>query len=69
MDPELTARVEGDEIVVSAKHYAKSIEIRNANDDLILSDNFFDIHEGEKRVKIIKGQADGIEVRCVYDIR
>ncbi|MCQ2523361.1 MAG: glycoside hydrolase family 2 protein [Lachnospiraceae bacterium] len=68
-DPELSVRVEGDEIVVSARNYAKSIEIRNANDDLILSDNFFDIHAGEKRVKILKGDADKIEVRSVYDIR
>lgn len=68
-DPQLRARIEGDEIVVSASAYAKSIEIRNDNDDLILSDNFFDLSGGEKRVKILKGKADGIQVRSVYDIR
>lgn len=68
-DPGLCARIEGDEIVVSAACYAKSVEIRNENDDLILSDNFFDLNGGEKRVKILKGKADGVQVRSVYDIR
>ncbi|MCR5232405.1 MAG: glycoside hydrolase family 2 protein, partial [Lachnospiraceae bacterium] len=69
VDPKLSVRVEGDEIIVSAEHYAKSIEIRNENDDLILSDNFFDLNGGEKRVKVLKGNADKIEVRSVYSIR
>lgn len=68
-DPQLRVRIEGDEIVVSASAYAKSVEIQNDNDDLILSDNFFDLSGGEKRVKILKGKADGIQVRSVYDIR
>lgn len=68
-DPQLRVRIEGDEIVVSASAYAKSVEIRNDNDDLILSDNFFDLSGGEKRVKILKGKADGLQVRSVYDIR
>lgn len=45
------------------------VHIRNDNDDLILSDNFFDLNGGEKRVKILKGKADGLQVRSVYDIR
>ncbi len=69
VDPKLSVRVEGDEIIVSAEHYAKSIEVRNENDDLILSDNFFDLNGGEKRVKVLKGNADKIEVRSVYSIR
>lgn len=68
MDPKLKVRVEGDEIVVTAEHFAKSIEIRNKNDDLILSDNFFDLNSGEKRVKLLGGYADEISVRSVYDI-
>ena len=69
LDPELTVRAEGDEIVVTAKYFAKSVEIRNKNDDLILSDNFFDMDAGEKRVKIIKGKANALKVRSVYSIR
>lgn len=68
-DPQLHVRIKGDEIVVSASAYAKSAEIRNDNDDLILSDNSFDLSGGEKRVKILKGKADGLQVRSVYDIR
>ncbi|MCR4656470.1 MAG: glycoside hydrolase family 2 protein, partial [Lachnospiraceae bacterium] len=55
IDPGLKIRLEGDEIAISASAYAKSVEIRNENDDLILSDNFFDMNGGERRVKIIKG--------------
>ncbi|MBR1506910.1 MAG: glycoside hydrolase family 2 protein [Eubacterium sp.] len=69
LDPELSVKVEGEEIVVSAKHFAKSIEIRNENDDLILSDNYFDLNNGEKRVKVLKGTADKLRIRSVYDIR
>lgn len=68
-NPELTVTVEGDEIVVRATKYAKSVHIQNANDDLLLSDNFFDLNGGEKRVKILSGKTEGLEVESVYDIR
>ena len=68
-NPNLAVRAEGDEIVVTSDAFARSVEIRNKNDDLILSDNFFDMNAGEKRVKIIRGVADELEVRSVYDIR
>ena len=69
MDPGLSIRTEGDEIVVSSVRYARSIEIRNENDDLILSDNFFDLNGGEKRIKILKGEPALLSVRSVYSIR
>ncbi len=69
MDPILSVRAEGDEIVVSSEHYARSVEIRNENDDLILSDNYFDLNGGERRVKILKGEPVGLSVRSVYSIR
>ena len=68
-DPKLSVRLEGDEIIVSASAYAKSVEIRNENDDLILSDNFFDLNGGERRVTVIKGEPIGLSVRSVFDIR
>lgn len=68
-DPRLTFQLEGDEILVSASAYARSVEIRNENDDLILSDNFFDMNAGEARVKILSGKPEGITLRSVYDIR
>ncbi|SCX97756.1 beta-mannosidase [Butyrivibrio sp. INlla14] len=64
-DPHLKARLEGDEIVISSDAYAKSVEIRNGNDDLLLSDNYFDLNASEKRIKIISGEVDVLRVRSV----
>ena len=68
-NPKLKVSIDGDRITVSASAYAKSVEIRNENDDLILSDNFFDLNGDSKTVKILQGKAEGITVRSVYDIR
>lgn len=68
-DPQLQIRCEGNEIIITASSYAKSVEIRNEKDDLILTDNFFDLNGGEKRVTILHGEAIGLSVRSVYDIR
>ena len=68
-DPQLALRVEGDEIVVTAAAYARSVQILNADDTLKLSDNFFDMNAGETRVRILSGQLSGLRVRSVYDIR
>ncbi|MCC8136547.1 MAG: glycoside hydrolase family 2 protein [Clostridiales bacterium] len=68
-NPQLTCRVIGDEIEVTASAYAKSVEILNENEDLILSDNYFDMNAGTKRVKIESGDASKLRLRSVYDIR
>lgn len=68
-DPRLSVRVEGNEVVVAAHAYAKAVEIRNENEDLLLEDNYFDMDAGETRVKILRGQADHLTVRSVYSIR
>ena len=39
---------DGDIITVQAECYAKGVEIRNENEDLILSDNYFDMDGGKK---------------------
>ena len=67
-DPRLEARLEGDEIVVSARAYARSVEIM-AGPDTLLSDNFFDMNPGERRIKVIRGEVGDVKVRSVYDIR
>ena len=67
-DPKLALRVEGDEIVVTSQAYAKSVEIQNADETLLLSDNYFDMDPGEKRVKILSGSTEGLTVRSVFDI-
>lgn len=38
-------------------------------DTISSSDNYFDMEPGEKRVKIIRGDAKGIRLRSTYDIR
>ena len=69
LNPELTADVDGDELVITSKAYAKSVEIQNEDADLLLSDNYFDMNGGTQRVKILKGEPTGLKVRSVYDIR
>lgn len=68
-NPRLTWRLEGDEIVVCAEAYARSVEIRNEQEDMRLSDNYFDMNAGEKRIRILSGKTEGICVRSVYDVR
>lgn len=68
-DPKLSCRVQGDEIIVTASAYAKSVEIRNKEEDLILSDNYFDMDAGTKKVRIISGVPEELQLRSVYDIR
>ncbi len=68
-DPELSFEINGDEITVHAKAYASSVEILNENQDIILSDNYFDMNAGSKTVKILSGKSDNIRLRSVYDIR
>lgn len=68
-DPCITVEADGDELVVTAGAYAKSVEIRNEDQDMLLSDNYFDINKGTRRVKILKGRPVGLKIRSVYDIR
>lgn len=68
-DPCLSYRIEGDEIIVSAKTYAKSVEVQNENEDLVISNNYFDLNANEKRIKVISGSVENLRLRSVYDIR
>ena len=67
LDPQLSARREGDEIVVSARAYARSVEIR-CGADTVLEDNYFDMNAGERRIRILRGQPGPLSLRSVYDI-
>jgi beta-mannosidase len=67
-DPRLSYKVEGDAITVKASAYAKSVEILNRNQDLVLQDNYFDMNAGTKKVKILSGKPQGLKLRSVYDI-
>ena len=67
-DPRLEARLEGDAVVVTAKAYARSVELQ-CGADVLLEDNYFDMNAGERRVRILRGRPDGVFARSVYDIR
>lgn len=67
-DPQLSYRIEGNLLTVSASAYAKSVEILNENEDLILSDNYFDLNADEKTVEILSGDPSLLRLRSVYDI-
>ena len=68
-DPHITWEKEGNIIRVSASAYAKSVEILNEEEDLVLSDNYFDLNGDTKEVEILSGNADTLRLRSVYDIR
>ena len=68
-NPHLRCQRQGDELVVFSDGYAKSVQIEGEDGDLWLDDNFFDMEKGEKRVRILMGDAKKIRLRSVYDIR
>ena len=67
-DPRLSVRREGGELVVTAEAYARAVEIRSEDPDLVLEDNFFDMNPGERRIRILRGTAENPRVRSVFDI-
>jgi len=67
-DPNLNAFVSGDEIIVTADKYARSVEIQ-CGADVLLEDNFFDMNAGTRTIKILRGSVDSVSVRSVFDIR
>ncbi len=69
-DPHLTVRAEGDELVITSQAYAQKVEVQNADETLLLSDNYFDMEPGEeRRVQVLEGTSENLRVRSVYDIR
>ena len=69
VDPKITLTVGDGYIDVTADAFAKYVYISNDNDDLVLSDNFFDMGKGTKRVKIVSGEATNLKVKSVFDIK
>lgn len=67
-DPHLRCEKTGKYITVHADAYAKNVEIVGADGDLWLSDNFFDMEAGERTVEILRGEAEEIVCRSVFDI-
>ncbi len=67
-DPHLDYTVDGNFITVNSEAYAKSVEIRNENEDLVLSDNYFDLNAGSRTVEVLAGSTENLRLRSVYDI-
>lgn len=67
-DPELRLETAGNRITVHASAYAKGVAILNENEDLILSDNYFDMNAGSKTVEILDGEPTGLHAVSVFDI-
>ncbi len=68
-DPGLAVSAADGWITVHADAFAKSVYIQSDDPDLLLSDNFFDMNPGEKRVQILRGNAEQVRVRSVYSIQ
>ena len=69
IDPGLICRREGDELVVTAAAFAKGVFVEGIDGDVILSDNSFDMEPGERRLRILSGNASGFAVTSVYDLQ
>ena len=57
------------ELIIHSDAYAKAVQIEGIDGDLLLEDNYFDMEKGEKRVRILSGNASKIRLRSVFDIR
>lgn len=69
-DPQLKVEaLSGDEILVTACAYAKSVEILNGDDTMLLEDNCFDMNPGSRKIRVLRGEPAQLRVRSVYDIR
>ena len=68
-NPNLRYTLQGDELIIHSDAYAKAVQIEGIDDDLLLDDNYFDMEKGEKRVRILSGNASKIKLRSVFDIR
>lgn len=69
-DPQLSVAVEEDGVTlrVEAKAYAKSVEIYAADGYIRLSDNYFDMESGIRRVKLLEGSPQNLAVRSIYQV-
>ena len=68
VDPELTLAVEEDVIVVSAKAYARMVEIVCEDGGVVFEDNYFDLNADTRRIRILRGEGTKFFVRSVCDI-
>ena len=67
-DPQLTVEKRGDTLVVTSRAYAKQVWLESEDADLLLDDNAFDMNPGTKVVRVVRGSAEKVRVRSVWDL-
>lgn len=68
VDPRLTVETCGDTLVVTSHAYAKQVWLESEDADLLLDDNAFDMNPGTKVVRVVRGSAEKVRVRSVWDL-
>lgn len=68
VDPRLTLETRGDTLVVTSHAYAKQVWLESEDADLLLDDNAFDMNPGTKIVRVLRGSAEKVRVRSVWDL-
>lgn len=68
VDPRLTVETRGDTLVVTSHAYAKQVWLESEDADLLLDDNAFDMNPGTKVVRVVKGSAEKVRGRSVWNL-
>lgn len=68
VDPRLTVETRGNTLVVTSHAYAKQVWLESEDADLLLDDNAFDMNPGTKVVRVLRGSAEKVRVRSVWDL-
>ena len=68
VDPRLTLETRGDTLVVTSHAYAKQVWLESEDADLLLDDNAFDMNPGTKVVRVLRGSAEKVRGRSVWDL-
>lgn len=68
VDPRLTVETRGDTLLVTSHAYAKQVWLESEDADLLLDDNAFDMNPDTKVVRVVRGTAEKVRVRSVWDL-
>lgn len=68
VNPRLTVETRGDTLVVTSHAYAKQVWLESEDADLLLDDNAFDMNPGTKIVRVVRGTAEKVRGRSVWDL-
>ncbi len=68
VNPRLTVETRGDTLVVTSHAYAKQVWLESEDADLLLDDNAFDMNPGTKVVRVLRGSAEKVRGRSVWDL-